>query len=52
MIWMLAESCGPYFIFQCFPRPIQPDAQFIINPGAMQDLRNAFLIGGRVSINF
>ena len=31
---------------------IQPDAQFIINPGATQDLRNAFVLGGRVSINF
>jgi porin len=31
---------------------IQPDAQFIINPGATQDLRNAFVIGGRVSVNF
>jgi porin len=30
----------------------QPDAQFIINPGATQDLRNAFVLGGRVSINF
>ena len=31
---------------------IQPDAQFVINPGATQDLRNAFVLGGRVSINF
>jgi porin len=31
---------------------IQPDAQFIINPGATQDLKNAFVIGGRVSVNF
>ena len=31
---------------------IQPDAQLIINPGATQDLRNAFVLGGRVSINF
>jgi porin len=31
---------------------IQPDAQLIINPGATQDLSNAFVIGGRVSINF
>jgi carbohydrate-selective porin OprB len=31
---------------------VQPDAQFIINPGATQDLSNAFVIGGRVSINF
>ena len=31
---------------------IQPDAQFIINPGGTQDLKNAFVIGGRVSVNF
>ena len=31
---------------------IKPDAQFIINPGATQDLNNAFVIGGRVSVNF
>jgi porin len=31
---------------------IQPDAQFVINPGATQDLANAFVIGGRVSVNF
>ena len=31
---------------------IQPDAQLIINPGGTQDLNNAFVIGGRVSINF
>ena len=31
---------------------IQPDAQFIINPGGTQDLRNAFVIGARVSLNF
>ena len=31
---------------------VQPDAQFVINPGATQDLGNAFVIGGRVSINF
>ncbi|MGB7790444.1 MAG: carbohydrate porin [Terrimicrobiaceae bacterium] len=31
---------------------IQPDAQFIINPGATQDLSNDFVIGGRVSIDF
>jgi porin len=31
---------------------IQPDAQFIINPGGTQDLGNAFVIGGRVSVNF
>ena len=31
---------------------VQPDAQFIINPGGTQDLNNAFVIGWRVSINF
>jgi porin len=31
---------------------IQPDAQFVINPGGTQDLRNAFVIGARVSLNF
>jgi len=31
---------------------IQPDAQFVINPGGTQDLGNAFVIGGRVSVNF
>ncbi len=31
---------------------VQSDAQFVINPGATQDLNNAFVLGGRVSINF
>jgi porin len=31
---------------------IQPDAQFVINPGGTQDLGNAFVIGARVSLNF
>jgi porin len=31
---------------------VQSDAQFIINPGGTQDLNNAFVLGGRVSINF
>jgi porin len=31
---------------------IKPNAQFIINPGGTQDLGNAFVIGGRVSMNF
>lgn len=31
---------------------IQPDAQFVINPGGTQDLGNALVIGGRVSVNF
>jgi carbohydrate-selective porin OprB len=31
---------------------VQPDAQLIINPGGTQDLNNAFVVGGRVSINF
>ena len=43
------------FTYKAFLTPwlyIQPDAQLIINPGATQDLRNAFVLGGRVSINF
>ncbi len=31
---------------------IQPNAQFIINPGGTQDLNNAFVIGGRAAITF
>ena len=31
---------------------IQPDLQVIINPGGTQDLNNALVIGGRVSITF
>ena len=31
---------------------IKPNAQFVINPGGTQDLGNAFVIGGRVSVNF
>ena len=31
---------------------IKPDAQFVINPGGTQDLGNALVIGGRVSVNF
>ena len=31
---------------------VKPNAQFIINPGGTQDLGNAFVIGGRVSVNF
>ena len=31
---------------------IQPDLQVIINPGGSQDLNNALVIGGRVSITF
>jgi porin len=31
---------------------IQPDLQFIINPGGTRDLGNAAVIGGRVSITF
>ncbi len=31
---------------------IQPDLQVIINPGGNQDLNNAVVIGGRVSITF
>ncbi len=31
---------------------IQPDAQYIIRPGATGDLGNAFVLGGRVSVVF
>lgn len=31
---------------------IQPDLQIILNPGGNQDLKNALVIGGRVSITF
>lgn len=31
---------------------IQPDAQYIINPGGTQDLGNAFVIGARAAITF
>ncbi len=31
---------------------IQPDVQFIINPGGTQDLNNAFVIGARAAITF
>jgi len=31
---------------------IQPDLQYIINPGGTQDLENAFVIGGRAAIIF
>jgi len=31
---------------------VQPNAQFIINPGGNQDLGNAFVIGGRATITF
>ena len=31
---------------------IQPDVQFIINPGGTQDLNSAFLVGGRLSVVF
>jgi porin len=31
---------------------IQPNVQFIINPGGTQDLDNALVVGGRVSIIF
>ncbi len=31
---------------------IQPDAQLIINPGGTQDLNNAFLVGGRLTVTF
>lgn len=31
---------------------IQPDIQYIINPGGTRDLENAFVIGGRAAITF
>jgi porin len=31
---------------------IQPDIQYIINPGGTQDLGNAFVVGGRAAITF
>lgn len=31
---------------------LQPDLQYIINPGGSQNLRNALVIGGRVAITF
>lgn len=43
------------FTYQAVITPwlsIQPNAQFIINPGGNQDLDNAFVIGGRASITF
>ena len=43
------------FTYKAFLTPwlyIEPDGQLVINPGATQDLRNAFVLGGRVSINF
>jgi len=31
---------------------VQPDLQYIINPGGATDLKNAFVIGGRAAITF
>jgi porin len=31
---------------------LQPDRQFIINPGATKDLNNALVIGARAAITF
>ena len=31
---------------------IQPNMQFIFNPGGTQDLDNALVVGGRLSITF
>jgi porin len=41
--------------YQCQATPwlvVQPDLQYIINPGGTQDLGNALVIGGRVSVIF
>jgi len=41
--------------YQCQITPwlvIQPDIQYIINPGGTQDFDNAFVIGGRAAITF
>jgi porin len=31
---------------------IQPNVQFILDPGGTEDLNNALVVGGRVSVNF
>ena len=31
---------------------VQPDLQYIINPGGNQDLGNALVLGGRVALTF
>jgi porin len=31
---------------------VQPDLQYIINPGGTTDLNNALVIGGRASLTF
>ena len=31
---------------------IQPDIQYIMNPGGTRDLGNAFVIGGRLAVSF
>lgn len=49
-----AEMVLEWF-YQCALTPfltVQPDIQYIINPGGSQDLGNAFVIGGRASISF
>lgn len=41
--------------YQCQVTPwlvLQPDIQYIINPGGTQDFGNAFVIGGRAAITF
>jgi len=41
--------------YQCQLTPwlsMQPDVQYIINPGSTQDLSNAFVIGARASVSF
>lgn len=41
--------------YQCQVTPwliVQPDVQYIINPGGTQDLDNALVVGGRASVTF
>jgi porin len=41
--------------YQCQVTPrciVQPDIQYIINPGGIRDLGNAFVIGGRLAFIF
>ena len=41
--------------YQCQVTPwcvVQPDIQYIMNPGGTRDLGNAFVIGGRLAVSF
>jgi porin len=41
--------------YQCQVTPwcvVQPDIQYIMNPGDTRDLGNAFVIGGRLAVSF